>query len=234
MRLIDSRAVHLAKYLETGTARRLAEWDAQSAVADPSGIEAYCVLGWRDITRALSAAKLIESEMRRGARSVLDAYGRPNQRGAVPSSPEPFLPHLAKFPMPQHTNVSALEIIEVAGPPLALRLGPTNDVQAALTHAAASTVGYTLAPFGQEFTIEWITGRNLRAGDRELEAITAFTASGEPAFDVTSRAGVKAVDLEKTYFQPVSSPSVREFGFEVHVVVQRLSGNHVQLIHAWN
>ncbi|HET7477074.1 MAG TPA: hypothetical protein VFJ97_13760 [Dermatophilaceae bacterium] len=233
MRLIDSRAVQLAKYLETGTARRLAEWDAQSAFANLCEIEVYCLLGWRDITRALTAAKLIESEMRRGARAVLDAYGPPNDRGSLPSSPEPFLRHLAKFPMPQHTNVSTLEIIEIAGPPLALRLGPTNDAQAALAHAAASTVGYTLAGFGREFAIEWITGRNLRAGDRELAAITGFTASGEPGFNVTSRDGIRAVDLENTYFQPVSSPFVREFGFEVHVVVQRISGDHVQLVHAW-
>ena len=234
MRLIDSRAVHLAKYLETGTARRLAEWDAQSAVADPGEIEVYCLLGWRDVTRALSAAKLIESEMRRGARAVLDAYGRPYERGSLPLSPERFLHHLAEFPMPHHTNVSGLDIIEVAGPPLALRLGPTKDTQVALVHAAASVVGYTLAGFGQTFTIEWITGRNLRASDRELSAMTAFMAAGEPAFDVTSRDGIKAEDLEKTYFQPVSSPSVREFGSEVHVVVQRVRGGHVQLFHAWN
>src|SRR5262245_29066103 len=194
MRLIDSRAVHLAKYLETGTARRLAEWDTESALGDPGGIDVYCVLGWRDVTRALSAAKLIESEIRRGARAVLDAYGRPYERGSLPSSPQRLLRHLAEFPMPHHTNVSGLDIIEVAGPPLALRMGPTKDTQVVLAHAAASMVGYALAGFGQTFTIEWITGRNLRAGDRQLAAITGFAASGDPAFDVTSRDGFRAED----------------------------------------
>lgn len=145
MRLIDSRAVYLHKYLNVVTAKRLADWDAQKTLTDVGEIDVYCVLGWRDVTRALSAAKLIDSEIRRGARTVHDAYGPAYERGPRPASPSRFLFHLAEFPMPHHTNVSGLDIIEAVGPPMALRMRPSKDSQVVLAHATASIVGYAMA-----------------------------------------------------------------------------------------
>ena len=47
MRIIDSLAEHLAKYLKSETAKLLAAWDGQVPAIEPSQIEVYCVLGWR-------------------------------------------------------------------------------------------------------------------------------------------------------------------------------------------
>ena len=233
MRLIDSRAEYLAKYLKTETAKVLASWDGRTEGSEPNDVRVYCILGWRDITRALSAAQLIEREMRRGAKAYRDAYGSAGGHGSLISSPEWFLQNLGKGPQPVHTNVSGLEIVELAGPPLAFHLKPTTEAFSALDHAIASQVGYTMAGFGQPFTVEWITGRNLRPGDLELASVTRFVERRQPAFEVTSQIELRAEDLDKTYYQAVSRPPEPErLDFQVHLVVQRVCGGQVDLIHA--
>lgn len=234
VRIIDSLAEHLAKYLKSETAKLLAAWDGQIHGTEPSQVEVYCILGWRDVTRALSASQIIEREMRRGGRAYRDAYGSGGHADGLLSSPEWLLQQLVEFPQPLHTNQSGLDIIEVAGPPLALRLMPTEDTRDALANAGASQVGYTMAAFGKPFTIEWITGRNFRSSDLDLAAVVEFATLRRPAFEVTNEVGLRADDLEKTYYQSVSSPPPDEhLGFEVHLVVQRVCAPHVDLIHAW-
>jgi hypothetical protein len=76
VRIIDSLAEYLAKYLKSETAKLLVGWDEQIHASEASKIEVYCVLGWRDVTRAVSATQLIEREMRRGARAYRDATAR--------------------------------------------------------------------------------------------------------------------------------------------------------------
>lgn len=91
-----------------------------------------------------------------------------------------------------------------------------------------------MAAFGKPFTVEWITGRNVRFSDLNLAAVVDFVTSARPAFEVTSEVGLRADDLMTTYYQSVSSPSRDEYlGFEVHLVVQRVCTIHVDLIHAW-
>ncbi|MEQ7008510.1 hypothetical protein ABN028_20250 [Actinopolymorpha sp. B17G11] len=234
MRIIDSPAEYLAKYLKSKTAKVLAGWDGQIQAAQPSQVEVYCVLGWRDVTRAISATQVIERGMRRGARAYRDAYGSGGDTDFLFSSPEWLLQQLVEFPPPLHTNHSGLDIIEVSGPPLALHLMPTEDTQSALAHAPASQVGYTMAAFGKPFTIAWITGRDFRPTDLGLATVVGFVTRASPAFEVTKEVGFRADDLQKTYFQSVSSPPPGEHvGFEVHLVVQRVRGTHVDVIHAW-
>lgn len=225
---------HLAKYLKSETAGVLAAWDGQIQGTEPSQIEVYCILGWRDVARAISATQIIERGMRRGGRAYRDAYGSGSAADGLFSSPEWLLQHLAEFPPPLHTNQSGLDIIDVSGPPLALRLVPTEDARDALANAVASQVGYTMAAFGQPFTIKWITGRSFRSSDLDLAAVIEFTARRRPTFELTNEVGLRADDLEKTYYQSVSSPPDDEhLGFEVHLVVQRVCTTHVDLIHAW-
>lgn len=232
--MIDSLAQYLAKYLRTETAAVLADWDGQIQAVEPFQIEVYCVLGWRDVTRAVAATRIIERELRRGARAYRDAYGSGGDADGLFSSPEWLLEQLAEFPLPLHANQSGLDLVEVSGPPLALRLAPTTDTQGALTHAGASQVGYTMAAFGKPFTIEWITGRNFRPSDLELATVVEFVSRGRPAFEVTREVELRVEDLEKTYFQSVSSPLPGEhLGFEVHLVIQRVCANHVDVLHAW-
>lgn len=234
MRIIDSLAEQLAKYLKSETAKQLAAWDGQIQGTEPSQIEVYCILGWHDVTRAVSAIQIIERGMRRGGRAYRDAYGSASAADGLFSSPEWLLQQLAEFPQPLHTNQSGLDIIEVSGPPLALRLMPTEDTRDALANAVASQVGYTMAAFGKPFTIEWITGRGFRSSDLDLAAVIEFATRRRPAFDVTNEVGLRADDLQKTYYQSVSSPPKDEhLGFEVHLVVQRVCTTYVDLIHAW-
>lgn len=234
MRIIDSLGEHLAKYLKSETAKRLAAWDGQIHNTEPSHIELYCLLGWRDVTRAVSATQIIEREMRRGGRAYREAHGSGSAADSLFSSPEWLLKQLAEFPQPLHTNQSGLDIIDVSGPPLALRLMPTRDTRDALANAVASQVGYTMAAFGQPFTIEWITGRGFRPSDLDLAAVLEFASRRRPAFEVTNEVGLRADDLERTYYQSVSSPPTGEhLGFEVHLVVQRVRATHVDLLHAW-
>ncbi|WP_454778219.1 hypothetical protein [Georgenia muralis] len=234
MRIIESLAEHLAKYLQSETAKLLAAWDGQIHATEPSQIEVYCILGWRDVTRTVSATQIIERGMRRGGRTYRDVYGSGSAADGLFSSPEWLLQQLAEFPQPLHTNQSGLDIVEASGPPLALRLMPTEDTRDALANAGASQVGYTMAAFGKPFTIEWITGRNFRTSDLDLAAVIEFATGRRPAFEVTNEVGLRADDLEKTYYQSVSSPPHDEhLGFEVHLVVQRVRTTHVDLIHAW-
>ena len=233
MRLIDSPAEYLAKYLKTDTAKALGDWDQQIQGDRPSEIEVYCVTGWRDVTRALAASQLIDRAMRRGARAYRNAHGT-GDTASLFSEPAWFLHQLADFPPPLHTNQSGLDLAEVAGPPLALHLTPTEETWSVLAHAVASQVGYTMAAFGKAFTIEWTTGRNFRPSDLALASVASFVGRERPAFEVTSQTGLRAEDLQETYYQTISSPPPGEhIGFEVHLVVQRVCAAHVDVIHAW-
>lgn len=233
MRLIDSAAEYLAKYLKTDTAKALADWDQQIQGDRPSEIEVYCVSGWRDATRALAASQLIDRAMRRGARAYRDAHGT-GGTDSLFSSPTWFLQHLTDFPPPLHANQSGLNLTEVAGPPLALHLTPRDETWSVLAHAAASQVGYTMAAFGKTFSVEWITGRHFRPSDLALASVASFVERKRPAFEVTRHARLRAEDLQNPHYQSISSPPPSEhLGFEVHLVVQRVCATHVDVIQAW-
>ncbi|WP_156971530.1 hypothetical protein [Knoellia sinensis] len=176
---------------------------------------------------------MIEREMRRGARAYRDVFGMsaPNSSGAALDF---FLRKLADAPQPLHTNQSGLELVDVAGPPLAMRLSPTSDTAAVLTHALASVVGYTMAGFGRSFGIRWFAGTNVRSSDQDLRSVVDFVQTNRPAFHVASLREHSAEDLNSTVFQFVSSPTPKKhLGFEVHLVVQRVWRDRVDLVHAW-
>lgn len=234
MRDIDTLAEHLARYLKSDTATQLAAWDEQIRATQSKQIEVFCVLGWRDVTRAVSATQIIDREMRRGARACRDAYGSASGADGLFSSPAWLLDHLARFPQPLHTSQSGLEIITVTGPPLALHLMPTEASNDALAHSAASLVGSTMAAFGKPFSIQWLSGRNRGSSDLDLAAVVEFVSDGRTPLEVTNEHGLRAEDLRRTYYQAVSSPARGEhLGFEVHLVVQRVCTTHVDLVHAW-
>ena len=88
--------------------------------------------------------------MRRGARAYQDAYGSDSGVSRLFVSPEWPLQRLAEFPRPLHTNQSGLDLVEVAGPPLAPHLLPTEHMQGALSlMLGPRLVGYTMAAFWQ-------------------------------------------------------------------------------------
>lgn len=234
MRLIDSNAERLAKYLLTETAKILSDWDTYRRNTEPDHVEVYCLLGWQDVTRALAAAQSVERDLRRGARSYRDSYGSHRPTTIRIGAPELLLERLADYPQPLHTNQAGLDVVEVSGPRLALRLQPTEDVRDAVIQAGASLAGYAMASFGKEFFIDRIEGTNLRPVDLSLASVVEFVERSRPPFDLVRAHGHRANDLNRAYFQSVSSPPPeKRIGYEVHLIVQQIWGSKTELIHAW-
>lgn len=228
------RAEHLARYLKSDTATLLAGWDERGPAAEPSRIDLYCIVGWRDVTRAVMATQIIDREMRRGARAYRDAFGSGDSADSLFTSPEWLLRHLAAFPLPLHANQSGLEMVELCGPPLSFHMVPTEDAQRVLAKAPASQVGYTMAAFGRPFAISQIQGRNHRQPDLPLSRVLDLVSPTSAPFDVLSKEDHRADDLLMTDFRSVSKPSKRDhLGFEVHLIVRRLCNDAIDLIHAW-
>lgn len=225
-----TRSEQQSRYLKTASAKHLLEWDAQIGTAFEDCVDVYFFVGWRDITRSLQAAELLDRELRRGSRAVLDAYGDPGARGLVPFSPSEVLRALETFPQPQHASSGGLDVVAASSSPLAFRLRPTGDTTVLLQHAAASMVGYSMAAFGRPFRVRWTTGHRARKSDLKLSAVRDFARYGAVNFSILEELDLEIKDISLSLFKAVSSPPALYFGFEVQLVVIRSKGDYLQII----